>query len=198
MNSSLKSCLICAASLALVFVSTGCRSQPPQTIIRIAPSLLPPERRPNVWLDDQVAPYAVGRYVDPRDRNVVHEAHTIYRREQSCRPNLTPPATLVIPPGEVASSSATNVAAVFRDALTAELNQQHTASQAVVEQSQKLQQQVRQLSSQAQALRDSVEESSRLRGQLQTLTNRLDQLEKRLREAATPVPPSAPSKRWWP
>ena len=148
-----------------------------------------------------MAPYAVGRYVDARDPNLVHEAHTVYRREQSCRPNLTPPATAVFPPGEPASASATNATLFLRDALTAELNQQRAASRSIVEQSRQLQEQVRQLSTQAQALRDSVEETARLRNQVQILTNRLEQLEKRLRDAKPAAPPAAPptpARRWWP
>lgn len=43
-----------------------------------------------IWQPDQVAAYAVGRSVDPRDPEVVHEAHTVYRREQTRRPNLAP------------------------------------------------------------------------------------------------------------
>ncbi|MFA7185272.1 MAG: hypothetical protein WC082_10280, partial [Victivallales bacterium] len=34
--------------------------------------------------------YAVGRYIDPNRRTVMHEQHTVYREEQSPRWNLIP------------------------------------------------------------------------------------------------------------
>ena len=34
--------------------------------------------------------YAIGRYVDPNRKSVMHEQHTIYREEQSPRWNLIP------------------------------------------------------------------------------------------------------------
>jgi len=106
----------------------------------------------------------------------------LYRRERTSRPNLTPPAAAVFPCGEVAATSATNAVLFFRDALTAELNQQRTAPQAIVDQSQELLKNVQTLSDQAQSLRESAEETARMRSQWQALTNRLDRLERRLRE----------------
>ena len=186
----------------LLLALAGCGSSREHTrsvVVLTPPPLLPPDQRENVWHPDEVAPYAVGRYVDPRNRNVVHEAHTVYRRERTSRPNLTPPATAVFPSGEVAASSATNAVLFFRDALTAELNQQRTASQAIVDQSQELLKNVQTLSGQAQSLRESAEETARMRSQWQALTNRLDRLERRLREPevapATPPPPS--TNKWF-
>ena len=116
-----------AVAAITVVVLSGCQSTPqPKTVLVTAPPVLPPDRREAVWLPDLVAPYTAGRYVDPRDPNVVHEAHTIYRREQTSRANLAPPEFLVLPP--VASPSATNGTALLRDALTAELNQQRATS----------------------------------------------------------------------
>lgn len=180
----------------LVLSLAGCSSSHDRgrsVVVYSPPPLLPPERRENVWHPDELAPYAVGRYVDPRDRNMVHEAHTVYRRERSSRPNLTPPATALFPSGEVAASSATNAVLFFRDALTAELNQQREASQAILDQSQQLLTNIHSLSDQARSLQQSAEEAARMRSQWQALTNRLDRLERRLRETeaapATTMPP---------
>ena len=169
------------------FFLLGCHSAPRPCVLTLLvppPAVLPTERRASVWTDDQVAPYAVGRYVDPRDRNVVHEAHTLYRREQSCRPNLTPPSGLVVPAPDTAATALTNATIFWRDALTADLNQQRAVSLRVIEQSQVLQQQVQKFTGQAQAVREALEESLRLRVQVEDLTNRLEQL--RLRETAAP------------
>ena len=164
----------------------GCASPKPLTEpTTVLPPLLPSERRQSVWLGDQIAPYAVGRYVDPRNPNVVHEAHTLYRREQSSRPNLTPPSGLVFPAPDTAASSVTNVTGFLRDALSAELNQQRAVSQRIIEQSKSLQQQVETFTGQTRALRESLDEAMRLRGEINALTNRLDQLEQRLRQDNT-------------
>lgn len=158
----------------------GCKSQPPQPIVISQPlPFLPAEQRGNVWLPDQVAPYAVGRYVDPRDPQVLHEAHTLYRREQTSRPNLAPPAALVLPP--VAGPSATNATLFLRDALTAELNQQRAVSQSLVEQAKSLATSVHQLNQQTDEFRAVFQESARVRAHLQAVSNRLDMLESQLR-----------------
>lgn len=195
---SLKPTLGCVLLLALAGCSSS-RQQSPPPVLLLLPSRLPPECRANVWHPDELAPYAVGRYLDPSDRNVLHEAHTVYRRERASRPNLTPPTTTVIPPGQAAATSATNAALIFRDALAAELNQQRATSQAIIEQSQQLQQKVRAFNDSAQSLRDSADETARIRTQWQTLTSRLDRLERRVSEAEMHAPPAPPpsTSKWF-
>ncbi len=168
------------------------------TVVLPRPPSLPPERRENVWHPDEFAPYAVGRYVDPHDRSLVHEAHTVYRRERSSRPNLIPPATAVFPLSEAAATSATNAVLFFRDALTAELNQQRAVSQAIIEQSQQLLKNVRTLSGQAESLHNSAAEAAEMHSQWQALSNRLDQLEHRVRETEVQAPaPTPPTGKWF-
>ena len=169
-----------ALSVALL-VLTGCVSNPAPRIVclPVAPGLLPPEHREAVWFPDQIAPYTIGRYVDPRDPHVLHEAHTIYRREQTSRPNLTPSPVLVFPP--VAAAPAINVTAMLRDALTAEVNQQRATSQAIIEQARNLDQHLRRLNAQTQEFRVALQESHRLREQLTAVTNRLEVIEGQLR-----------------
>lgn len=161
--------------------------------------VVPTGTEPNVWHPDEVAPYVLGRYVDPRDPNMVHESHLVYRREKSSRPNLTPPAVVVLPSSEVAGPSAAHVLQFYRDALTAELNAQRTTSEQIIEQSRQLQQSVGTLNEQVQSLRQSVEEGARLRSQWQDITGRVDQLERRLREAQAPAetPQSNASGGWF-
>ena len=168
----------------------GCKSDPPCQIVTVHSPCLTPEQRANVWLPDQVAPYAVGRYVDPRDPNLLHEGHTLYRREQTSRPNFTPPTGLVFPPA--GSPSASNATVMLRDALTAELNEQRATSQVLVGQVQSVEQVLRSLSSRTQEFRDAVQESARVQAQMQAVSNRVEVLEGRLR-TETPPPPSPAS-----
>src|SRR5258708_12362550 len=107
----------------------GCAS--PKPVSQPATVLPPPpsfERRQSVWLGDQIATYSVGRYVDPRDPNVVHEAHTLYRRERPSRPNLTPPSGLVFPAPDTAASSVPNATGFLGDPLTPHLTHQRALS----------------------------------------------------------------------
>ena len=178
----------------------GCKSHPPCQIVTVQPPPLSSEQQANVWLPDQVAPYHVGRYVDPRDPNLLHESHTLYRREQTSRPNLTPPAALVLPPA--GSPSASNATVMLRDALTAELNEQRATSKVLVGQVQSVDQVLRNLSSRTQEFRDAVQESAHLRAQLQAVSNRFEAIEGRLRvepasalNPATGISSNAPAAR---
>jgi hypothetical protein len=167
----------------------GCKSKPPCHVVTLPPAYLSPEQRANVWLPDQVAPYTVGRYTDLRDPNVLHEAHTLYRREQTSRPNFTPPAALALPPA--GSSSASNATVMLRDALTAELNEQRVRSQVLVSQVQSVEQVLRNLSSRTQEMQEAVRESARLQAQLQSVSNRLETIASRLRVEAPASPTAA-------
>lgn len=55
----------------------------------------------NVRVGESLKAYPTGRYVDPNDPNVMHEAHTIYRREAGSDWNLNPNAPTVVPLGPV-------------------------------------------------------------------------------------------------
>jgi len=173
MKSLLQFTLLTVVAGAL-FVA-GCRSHPTAPVAAVQPVLLPPEQGTNVWLPDQIAPYTIGRYRDPRDPNVLHEAHTLYRREQTSRPNLSPPAALALPaPGSPSVEASTRV---LRDALTAELNEQRVTSGILVTQVQSVEELLRQLNTRTQEFRDALRESARLRETLQALSNRVSTIE---------------------
>ncbi|HTQ32112.1 MAG TPA: hypothetical protein VMI53_12955 [Opitutaceae bacterium] len=54
-----------------------------------------------VRLGESLKAYPVGRLVDPNDPEVMHEAHTVYRREAGANWNLNPNAPTVVPLGPV-------------------------------------------------------------------------------------------------
>ena len=165
-----------------VAILCGCKSahQCP-AVLPPAPPVLPADRREAVWLHDEIVPYTSGRYSDRRDPNVLHEAHRIYRREQTSRPNLSPPEALLFPP--VASPSATNAIALLRDGLTAELNQQRSTSLEIIKQAKEIDQRLRQINARTEELREALQESARLRAQLQTVTARLEMIENTVQAA---------------
>ena len=54
-----------------------------------------------VRVSESLKAYPVGRLVDPGDPNLMHEAHTVYRREAGANWNLNPNAPTVVPLGPV-------------------------------------------------------------------------------------------------
>jgi len=54
-----------------------------------------------VRVGETLKSYPVGRYVDPTDSNVMHEAHVVYRKEAGSSWNLNPNAPTVVPLGPV-------------------------------------------------------------------------------------------------
>lgn len=162
------------ASAALACNLNCVQAEPPPPV-SVAAQPLTASQLTNVWLPDQVVPYAVGRSVDPRNRDIVHEAHTIFRREQTSRPNLAPPVALVLPtPGNPVAQDATML---LRDALTAELNEQRAASKTLIRQAESVSDLLRNLDARTKEFRDVVQEAARLRTQLQSLSNRLTTVE---------------------
>jgi len=54
-----------------------------------------------VRISETLKSYPVGRYLDPTDPNVMHEAHVVYRKEAGASWNLNPNAPTVVPLGPV-------------------------------------------------------------------------------------------------
>ena len=67
----------------------------------VASTQIDPYNMEKVRVGEALKAYPVGRYVDPADSNVLHEAHTIYRREAGAAWNLNPNAPTVVPLGPV-------------------------------------------------------------------------------------------------
>ena len=93
----------CAGCQAL---KTGVAKAPPPPALEPAPAPvagteLDQKNVENVRVGETLKGYPTGRYIDPNDPNVMHEAHTIYRREAGPNWNLNPNAPTVVPLGPV-------------------------------------------------------------------------------------------------
>lgn len=92
-------------------VLAGCVSQrQPEPAIPVHPPSVPgteldPGNRQKVRFDENMKAYPVGRYVDPADSTLMHEAHVVYRKENSAAWNLAPHAPTVVPLGPVLAVS---------------------------------------------------------------------------------------------
>lgn len=92
--------------------ATGCESlqkktataPPPPAPVAIAPvagTELDQTNAEHVRAGETLKSYPVGRYVDPTDPDVMHEAHVVYRKEAGASWNLNPNAPTVVPLGPV-------------------------------------------------------------------------------------------------
>ncbi|OAM90020.1 hypothetical protein OH491_19110 [Termitidicoccus mucosus] len=91
----------------------GCASRPPQppppapatVAVPVSGTELDQANLEKIRLGEVLKAYPVNRYVDPKDPNVLHEAHLVYRKEASADWNLSPHAPTVVPLGPVLAVS---------------------------------------------------------------------------------------------
>lgn len=100
------------ACVTVIFLA-GCETPPAKTsavlpVLTPAPAVAPVSGTDldqanveKVRVAETLKSYPVGRYVDPNDPNVMHEAHVIYRKEAGTSWNLNPNAPTVVPLGPV-------------------------------------------------------------------------------------------------
>ncbi len=98
--------VLCAGCTTLPTSPETIASSPPPAMIEpeVAPvsgTDLDPTNLGNVRVGESLKSYPVGRYVDPNDPNVMHEAHVVYRKEVGTSWNLNPNAPTVVPLGPV-------------------------------------------------------------------------------------------------
>lgn len=100
---------------ALVAMLSGCEAVPAKSARAPEPAVIsaPPAAAPvsgtdldqanaeKVRVSETLKSYPVGRYVDPVDPTIMHEAHVVYRKEAGASWNLNPNAPTVLPLGPV-------------------------------------------------------------------------------------------------
>lgn len=74
---------------------------PTPAVASVAGTDLDATNTENVRVGETLKSYPMGRYVDPADPNVMHEAHVVYRKEAGAAWNLNPNAPTVVPLGPV-------------------------------------------------------------------------------------------------
>ena len=142
-----------AIILCLTLALAGCETVPPPKN-KPPPALPPPVEAPpppvagteidqhnmeKVRVGEALKAYPVGRYVDPTDPNVLHEAHTIYRREAGAAWNLNPNAPTVVPLGPVlAVADPARVPSPLPAELEQKIAEQNQLMSALIEQNEAL------------------------------------------------------------
>ena len=154
----------------------------------------------SVRYSENMKAYPVGRYVDPNDGLVMHEAHTIYRVETTAKWNLHPdvypyapgnlpggPVVGIIDPAHSDSPVTPEV--------VAEIERQKLATQALLAQGQRMNMALNQLSKILPATSQVAEENAELKAQAMATQRRLELLEEQVRkqQAETEFTPPATS-----
>ncbi len=172
--------------LILTVALSSCASHK-TLVVKMPPAVpgttLPAEGMESVRYGENLKAYPVGRYVEPNNSLVMHEAHTVYRVETTAKWNLHPngpaavsggPALGLIDPARKDGPTTAEV--------VAEISRQKAATQAVISESSRISQTLSQLAAGLAVTKQVSEENLQLKNTLTTTAKRLDALEEQLRQ----------------
>ena len=156
-------------------------------------TILATDNMESVRYGENLKMYSFGRYLDPNDGLVMHEAHTVYRVETTAKWNLHPNLPVTIPGGPVVGI----IDPAHKDSPTtsevvAEVGRQKAATLALMEQGQRMNQSLAQLSKTLAATTQVSVENIRLKNEMSTAEKRLDALENIFRKTQTEAPFTTP------
>jgi hypothetical protein len=159
----------------------------------------------SVRYGENMKAYPIGRYIDPNDELVMHEAHTIYRVETTAKwnlhPDVYPYAPGNLPGGPVVGiiDPAHQDSPITPEIIT-EVDRQKAATQTLIAQSQRMNQALNQLAKILPVTAQVAEENAQLKAQSLANERRLELLEDQMRKQQTQPqtetefnPPVAPS-----
>jgi hypothetical protein len=143
----------------------------------------------SVRYGENLKAYSIGRYVDPNDGLVMHEAHTVYRVETTAKWNLHPNAPVTVPGGPVLGIiDPAHKDSPLTPEVVAEVDRQKAATMALMVQGQRLNQALNQLSKTLSVTAQVSVENARLKNDVTTTEKRLDVLEDQFRKTQTEAP----------
>lgn len=179
------------ALLVGVALLAGCATHPKTVLVSPLPrdvpgTTLPSEGIESVRYAENIKAYPVNRYVDPANRGLMHEGHTIYRVETSARWNLRPNQPVAVPLGP-------SVAVVRNPAahpgplpgeLTAELSRQKEATRTVIAQGERLSGSIDRLQNALGQTAEMAQAQQKMQAEITRAQRRIEQLEKDQQERA--------------
>jgi len=92
---------LCAGCANLKNKPTAAAPPPATPVAPVSGTDLDETNAEKVRVSESLKAYPVGRYVDPHDPDLMHEAHVVYRREAGASWNLNPNAPTVVSLGPV-------------------------------------------------------------------------------------------------
>jgi hypothetical protein len=174
--------------IPLIFLS-ACASKKP-VIVQMPPAvsgtILETDNMESVRYGENLKAYSIGRYVDPNDGLVMHEAHTLYRVETTAKWNLHPNAPANVPGGPVIGIiDPAHKDSPLTPEVVAEVDRQKAATMALIVQGQRMNQALNQLSKTLSVTAQVAQENVQLKGEVTTSEKRLDALEEDFRKSQT-------------
>jgi hypothetical protein len=165
---------------------------------------LPAQSMESIRYSENLKAYPVGRYVEPNNSLVMHEAHTVYRVETTAKWNLHPHRPASMPGGpavgliDPARKDGPTTAEVV-----AEVNRQKAATQAVLAEGARISQTLNQLAANVSVTKQISEENAQLKAAVNTTAKRLEALEEQFRQkqpdtafTTPPVPAFRETNGW--
>jgi hypothetical protein len=179
--------------LVPIILLTACASHSPKSN-RTASAAVPigkPVSSDSLRTDEQLREYRLGRYVDPRDPLVMHEAHPTYRVESTAQWDLRPQAQAAVSPRKTTTASSVST----NDAVVAEVNKQRAATRAFTEQTAALNQKLAELSKAVSQTEEIAKNNLSLKKDVADLREHLDALDARFNSPKASPSPS-PEDKW--
>jgi hypothetical protein len=181
---------------------SACASKKP-VIVNMPPSVpgttLSSDDLESVRYGENVKAYSVGRYIDPNDGLVMHEAHTVYRIETTAKWNLHPDPAVTVPMGPVVGIiDPARCESPITAEVVAEVNRQKAATQALLEQGTRLNTALNQLSQSVPVTKQISDDNVQLKIAVHATQQRLETLEDAFRQKqaeAEFTTPSGPPKQ---
>ena len=189
----------------LLLPACACKKPAVVQMPRPAPAtILSTADRQSVRYGENIKAYSVGRYIDPNDGLVMHEAHPIYRVETTAKWNLHPNGPVNIPGGPVVGIvDPAHQDSPLTPEIAAEISRQKAATQALLQQSQRMNEVVSQFSKAIPATLAVAKENDRLQAEVFATQRRLDLLEEEFRRtqaentfAISPAPSTKGTNDW--
>lgn len=136
--------------------ATAPLSQPAPAVTPVSGTELDQTNVEKVRVGESLKSYPIGRYVDPADPNVMHEAHVVYRKEAGASWNLNPNAPTVVPLGPVlAVADPAKTPGPLPAELEAKMAEQNQLVASLIEQNEALTKELAKLNKDVAALRQS-------------------------------------------
>lgn len=180
--------------LLLALFAVSCASKtPPDVKIETSPGRhLGMAESGTVRFPEKIKAYPLGRYADPNQRGIMHEAHTIYRVETTPKWNLAGRRRATTP---VTSRA---VQEPSRNELLVELNRQREATKAVMQSGENVSTKLTELASSLQRNQQTLaEQNAGIRKELQIARERIETLEQKTGEPpASETSPSVKDEPW--
>jgi len=185
----------------------ACATRKP-VVVQMPPTMpatmLAPPDVAAVRYPENVKAYSIGRYVDPNDPLVMHEAHTLYRVETTAKWNLHPNAPVDVPGGPVVGLIDTaHQTSPLTPEIAAEVERQKVATMALLAEGQRMNLALNQLAKVLPATAQVAAENDRLKSEMTMTKSRLNALEEEFRKTqaedsftTSPVPSAKGTNDW--